>query len=171
MLIISFAQQSGSTPSSTSKRRTGTPSGPASRYVATKPRLSDGPPSLLTPDRFSSPSIQTQLALVFFGILHVPLNVPSLGVSLNEDNVKLDRELVAHGFSNMLAGIFGTVPNYLCYVNTVLFYRVGGGSRLSGVMLAAATAGVMLVGPSVIGYLRECCHLTKVDPIFLADSC
>ena len=55
----------------------------------------------------------------------------------------------------MLAGVFGTVPNYLCYVNTVLFYRVGGGSRLSGVMLAAATGGVMLVGPSVIGYLRE----------------
>ncbi|KAL7411289.1 sulfate transporter family-domain-containing protein [Mrakia frigida] len=95
----------------------------------------------------------TQLALVFFGILHVPLNVPSLGVSLNEDNVKLDRELVAHGFSNMLAGCFGTVPNYLCYVNTVLFYRVGGGSRLSGMLLAAATAGVMLIGPSAIGYL------------------
>jgi hypothetical protein len=55
----------------------------------------------------------------------------------------------------MLAGFTGTVPNYLCYVNTVLFYRVGGGSRLSGVLLAAATGGVMLIGPSVIGYLRE----------------
>lgn len=62
----------------------------------------------------------TQLALVFFGILHVPLNVPALGVSLGEDNVKLDRELVAHGASNLLAGLTGTVPNYLTYVNTVL---------------------------------------------------
>jgi SulP family sulfate permease len=109
--------------------------------------------------------------------LHVPLNVPALGVSLGEDNVKLDRELVAHGASNLLAGLTGTVPNYLTYVNTVLceshsalcgregdyqletdpflVYRVGGGSRLSGLMLAAATGAIMMVGPTVIGYLRE----------------
>ncbi|WWC89504.1 uncharacterized protein L201_004428 [Kwoniella dendrophila CBS 6074] len=98
-------------------------------------------------------AMPTQLALVFFGILHVPLNVPALGVSLAEDNVNLDRELVAHGFSNVAAGLTGTVPNYLTYVNTVLFYRVGGGSRLSGLMLAAATAAVMMVGPSVIAAL------------------
>ena len=65
-------------------------------------------------------AMPTQLALVFFGILHVPLNVPALGVTLGEDNVKLDRELVAHGVSNLAAGLTGTVPNYLTYVNTVL---------------------------------------------------
>lgn len=65
----------------------------------------------------------TQLALVFFGILHVPLNVPALGVSLAEDNVNLDRELTAHGYTNLAAGAFGVVPNYLCYVNTVLCKR------------------------------------------------
>ena len=48
------------------------------------------------------------------------MQVPALGVSLQEDNVDLDRELVAHGISNMGAGLLGTVPNYLCYVNTVL---------------------------------------------------
>lgn len=98
-----------------------------------------------------------------------------MGVSLQEDNVDLDRELVAHGISNMGAGLLGTVPNYLCYVNTVLceyrlpfnadyssshsipsVYRVGGGSRLSGLMLAAATAVIMMIGPSVIAYLRRC---------------
>ncbi|WWC70385.1 uncharacterized protein I206_104335 [Kwoniella pini CBS 10737] len=98
-------------------------------------------------------AMPTQLALVFFGILHVPLNVPALGVSLAEDNVKLDRELIAHGFSNFAAGLIGTVPNYLTYVNTVLFYRVGGGSRLSGLMLAAATTAIMMIGPSVIAAL------------------
>lgn len=73
----------------------------------------------------------------------------------------------------MGAGLLGTVPNYLCYVNTVLcefpqklescpylialdvVYRVGGGSRLSGLMLAAATGVIMMIGPSVIAYLRE----------------
>lgn len=98
-------------------------------------------------------TMPTQMALVFFGILHVPLNIPALGVSLSEDNVDTDRELVAHGISNVCAGMLGTVPNYLCYVNSVLFYRVGGGSRLSGLMLASATAMVLLMGPGMIGYL------------------
>ncbi|GAC92487.1 hypothetical protein PHSY_000040 [Pseudozyma hubeiensis SY62] len=98
-------------------------------------------------------TMPTQLALVFFGILHVPLNVPALGVSINEDNVDTDRELVAHGVSNLVAGLIGTVPNYLCYVNSVLFYRVGGGSRLSGLMLAGGTAIIMIAGPGTISYL------------------
>lgn len=61
------------------------------------------------------------------GILHVPLNVgetmtshqntsdfvqvPALGVTLREDNVKLDRELVGHGVSNLAAGLVGTVSS------------------------------------------------------------
>lgn len=98
-------------------------------------------------------TLQTQMALVFFGILHVPLNVPALGVTIGEDNVDLDKELKAHGISNVTAGFLGTVPNYLCYVNSVMFYRVGGGSRLSGIMLAAGTTIVLLIGPSPIGYL------------------
>ena len=98
-------------------------------------------------------TLQTQMALVFFGILHVPLNVPALGVTIGEDNVDLDKELRAHGVSNVAAGLLGTVPNYLCYVNSVMFYRVGGGSRLSGIMLAAGTTMVLLIGPSPIGYL------------------
>jgi sulfate permease, SulP family len=47
----------------------------------------------------------------------------------------------------------GTVPNYLVYVNTVLFYRVGGGTRLAGFLLACATAVVMMAGTAPIGYL------------------
>ncbi|PWN44571.1 hypothetical protein IE81DRAFT_310490 [Ceraceosorus guamensis] len=98
-------------------------------------------------------TMPTQLALTFFSILHVPLNVPALAVSVGEDNLDTDRELVAHGVSNILAGLLGSVPNYLCYVNSVLFYRVGGGSRLSGVMLAAGTAGILIAGPGAISYL------------------
>jgi len=37
----------------------------------------------------------------------------------------------------------------------IAVYRVGGGSRLSGIMLAAATGAIMMVGPTVIGYLRK----------------
>jgi SulP family sulfate permease len=35
----------------------------------------------------------------------------------------------------------------------LLFIDSGGNSRLAGVMLAIATTGVMIVGPSIIGYI------------------
>ncbi|TBU22279.1 sulfate transporter family-domain-containing protein [Dichomitus squalens] len=94
----------------------------------------------------------TQLALLFFNILHPPLNVPALAVSLNHD-ANTDKELVAHGYSNLLAGLIGTVPNYLVYVNTLLFYRVGGDTRVSGFMLAGATTLLLLVGTGPIAFI------------------
>lgn len=66
------------------------------------------------------------LARLFFNILHPPLNVPALGncyspevavtlslihhlaVSLDQD-VDTNKELVAHGYSNLLAGFTGSV--------------------------------------------------------------
>lgn len=98
-------------------------------------------------------TMPTQLALLFFNILHPPLNVPALAVSLNVDEVDTNRELVAHGISNVLAGCLGTVPNYLVYVNTLMFYRVGGGSRISGLLLAAATFVLLIIGTAPIGYI------------------
>lgn len=49
------------------------------------------------------------LALTFFGIIHVPINVPALGHSMEEDNVDVDRELKAHGLSNALSGACGSI--------------------------------------------------------------
>ncbi|OCH91545.1 hypothetical protein OBBRIDRAFT_728492 [Obba rivulosa] len=97
-------------------------------------------------------TLPTQFALLFFNILHPPLNVPALAVSLNHD-VNTDKELVAHGYSNLLAGALGTVPNYLVYVNTLLFYRVGGTTRLAGFMLAGVTALLLFIGTAPIAYI------------------
>ncbi len=110
------------------------------------------------------------LALTFFGVLHVPINVPALGLSLGEDNVDIDRELRAHGWSNALSGLCGSIQvvyrnflfelpmltplqNYLVYTNTVLFIGSGGNSRVAGVMLAIATFGILVIGPVIIGYI------------------
>ena len=49
------------------------------------------------------------LALTFFGILHVPINVPALGLTTGEDNVDVNRELRAHGYSNALSGLCGSI--------------------------------------------------------------
>ncbi|KAJ7074561.1 sulfate transporter family-domain-containing protein [Mycena amicta] len=96
-------------------------------------------------------TLPTQFALLFFNILHPPLNATA-AVSLNED-VDTDKELLAHGYSNLLAGVLGTVPNYLVYVNTLLFYRVGGGTRVAGFLLAVATAGMLMIGTGPIAYI------------------
>ncbi|KAF9316809.1 hypothetical protein BG003_001538 [Podila horticola] len=98
-------------------------------------------------------TVPAMLALTFFGILHVPINVPALGVSTGQDNVDTNRELVAHGWSNLLSGGVGTVQNYLVYTNSLLFIKSGGDSRVAGVMLAIASLIIFLVGPWIVGYI------------------
>lgn len=48
-------------------------------------------------------------ALTFFGVLHVPINVPALGISTGEDNLIVDRELMAHGVTNAVSGFAGSI--------------------------------------------------------------
>ncbi|KAF9914996.1 hypothetical protein BX616_007131 [Lobosporangium transversale] len=98
-------------------------------------------------------TVPAMLALTFFGILHVPINVPALGVSTGHDNIDTNRELVAHGWSNLLSGGVGTVQNYLVYTNSLLFIKSGGDSRVAGVMLAIASLIVFLIGPWIVGYI------------------
>ncbi|EGO18456.1 hypothetical protein SERLADRAFT_454315 [Serpula lacrymans var. lacrymans S7.9] len=97
-------------------------------------------------------TLPTQFALLFFNILHPPLNVPALSVSLGVD-IDTNKELVGHGYSNLLAGFLGTVPNYLVYVNTLLFYRVGGTTRIAGFLLVLANIALLLVGTGPIAYI------------------
>lgn len=91
-----------------------------------------------------------------------------------------DKELVAHGYSNLLSGVIGSVyvlckfssrggelnyipsrnsfarsPNYLVYVNTLLFYRVGGTTRVAGFLLAVATAVLLVIGTGPIAFIRK----------------
>lgn len=98
-------------------------------------------------------TVPSQLALTFFGILHVPINVPNLAMVVQEDNVSINRELILHGVSNTLSGCVGSIQNYLVFVNSALFIDTGGNSRLAGFLLAAVTFGLWVAGPIVIGYV------------------
>lgn len=93
------------------------------------------------------------LALTFFSLLHVPINVPALAQSTGEDNADLNHELKLHGYSNFLSGLSGSIQNYLVYANTLFFVRSGGNSRLAGLMLAGLTFLMLVIGPVVIGYI------------------
>ena len=54
-------------------------------------------------------TIPAMFALTFFGILHVPINIPALALTTGEDNISVDRELRAHGWSNTLSGLCGSI--------------------------------------------------------------
>ena len=51
-------------------------------------------------------SIPTMIALVLFSLIHVPINIPAFAVSSGVD-VDMNAELVAHGYSNGIAGLVG----------------------------------------------------------------
>ncbi|KAL2271090.1 hypothetical protein VTJ83DRAFT_461 [Remersonia thermophila] len=97
--------------------------------------------------------IPAMLALTFFGILHVPINVPALALNTGEDHANLDHELKLHGYSNFFSGVAGSIQNYLVYSNSLFFMRSGGNTRLAGFLLALFTFFVMLIGPSLIGFI------------------
>lgn len=98
-------------------------------------------------------NIPAMFALTFFGVLHVPINIPALAFNIGEDHLDLDRELVAHGISNALSGFAGSIQNYLVYTNSVLFIKSGGNSRVAGFILALATFGILMAGPALIGFI------------------
>ncbi|WBW71712.1 sulfate transmembrane transporter family [Schizosaccharomyces osmophilus] len=98
-------------------------------------------------------TVPEMLALTFFGILHVPINVPALAISTGMEKIDTDKELIGHGISNSLSGLVGSIQNYMTYTNSLMFIRSGGNNRLSGVMLAVATTGLLILGPGVISYI------------------
>jgi SulP family sulfate permease len=95
-----------------------------------------------------------------------------LGAAVKEDNLNVNRELIAHGISNTLSGLVGSIQvcsvlppildiltlhqNYLVYANSVMFIDNGGDSRTAGVLLAGATTAVWIAGPAMIGYIPIC---------------
>ncbi|KAF2447561.1 hypothetical protein P171DRAFT_227320 [Karstenula rhodostoma CBS 690.94] len=101
-------------------------------------------------------TIPTMFALSFFGIIHVPINVPALGAAVKEDAIDVNRELIAHGISNTISGCVGSIQNYLVYANSIMFMNNGGDSRTAGVLLAAATTAVWMAGPAMIGFIPVC---------------
>lgn len=100
-------------------------------------------------------SIPTMIALILFSLIHVPINIPAFAISTNTE-ADMNNELVAHGYSNMIAGIFGGLQNYMAYTQSILYDRSGGKGRSSGIAVAAVTVLVYVVGPLVVSYIPRC---------------
>ncbi|KAJ3265545.1 hypothetical protein HDU77_004811 [Chytriomyces hyalinus] len=97
-------------------------------------------------------TLPIQFSLIFFALLHVPINIPALGVSTNQ-SYDMNNELYSHGLSNFFAGVFGVPQNYLVYSNSLLVMRCGGDTQIAGFLLAVGAAALWLAGGDVIRYV------------------
>jgi len=93
----------------------------------------------------------------------------------------MNAELITHGFSNSLSGLFGGMPgsaivsidnkdanltpmlhlltglhNYLCYSNSILYAKCGGEGKASSVAVAIISAMFFFVGPHIASYIPRC---------------
>lgn len=100
-------------------------------------------------------SIPTMIASTIFAFLHVPLNVPALKMTSGCD-VDINKELTAHGYSNILAAISGQCQNYLCYSNSVLYLKCNGKGRVANLTVAALSLLFFFQGTGIISYVPRC---------------
>jgi SulP family sulfate permease len=100
-------------------------------------------------------SLPTLLALILFSLIHVPINIPAFAISTNTE-VDMNKELLAHGYANLLAGLSGGLQNYMAYTQSVLYHKSGGVGRMSGYAVTALTAVLFVVGPTMASYTPRC---------------
>ena len=98
------------------------------------------------------PLFPTLISMSFFGLLHVPINIPALAISTKTD-INLDNELKAHGYTNILAGLLFTNQNYLVYSNSVLFMKCGGDNRWLMGLLGVVTLILWVFAMPLFQYL------------------
>jgi SulP family sulfate permease len=100
-------------------------------------------------------SIPTMVALAAFSLIHVPINIPAFGISTDVDT-DMNAELLAHGWSNALSGLFGGLQNYMTYSNSVLYAKSGGSGKISSLVVVFLTCVLFVVGPEVVKYIPRC---------------
>jgi sulfate permease, SulP family len=100
-------------------------------------------------------AIPTLVALTLFSLIHVPINIPAFAISTGAE-ADMNKELVAHGYSNILAGMFGGLQNYMAYTQSVLYDKSGGRGKASGIAVALVTASLFFIGPTIASYIPRC---------------
>ncbi|CAB9501103.1 solute carrier family 26 [Seminavis robusta] len=68
----------------------------------------------------------------------------------------MNNELMAHGYSNFAAGVFGSLPNYMTYSNSLLFAKSKGGGMASSLIVSFFTFVFFIFGPELAIYIPRC---------------
>lgn len=99
--------------------------------------------------------IPTVLGLAAFSLIHVPINIPAFAISTNVEP-DMNAELIAHGASNAISGIFGGLQNYLAYSPSVVYMKSSGGGQWSSLSVAGTTLMIFIYGPTIASYVPRC---------------
>ena len=82
-------------------------------------------------------------------MITVLLNTTGIELATKKD-AELEVELSAAGVANIFTGLLGGIPGYLSISRSVLNYKAGGRTRLSGLTAAACCTAVFLFGSSLM---------------------
>jgi SulP family sulfate permease len=90
-------------------------------------------------------------AVAIINVVSILLNITGIELAAGQD-IDLNHELKAAGFSNLVAGLGGGGVGCHVLGDSILAHRIGARSRLVGVFLAAVCGAVLLVGGSLLSY-------------------
>ena len=96
--------------------------------------------------------LPTILGMSLFGLLHLPINVPSFSRSSGESFV-MRKELMAHSYTNLSTALLGFLPCYLVYTNSVLFVRSGARGRITGLALSFIILLSLFFGTALLRFI------------------
>lgn len=91
-------------------------------------------------------------ALMIVAAIVILLNAASVEISTNSD-VDVDTELKSTGLGNLLAAPFGALVGCMALSRTLLNWKAGAVSRLSGLISALLCGAALLVGASYLSYV------------------
>ena len=94
----------------------------------------------------------TVIGLTVFSLMHVPINIPSLSMSTGVE-ANMNDELIAHGYSNLISGVFGGCQNYMCYSNSFAYFKSGGGGKIESLVITGFSVIFFFQGEKIIQFV------------------
>jgi SulP family sulfate permease len=94
------------------------------------------------------------LAVMFVTISTLLLNTTGIEIATRSE-ANIERDLKVHGLANLLTGGLGGMVVCTSLSRSILVRTAGATSRLSGLTVAAISAGVLVADPSFLGYVPK----------------
>ena len=82
--------------------------------------------------------LTTIISMSLFGLLHLPINIPSFARSTN-NSFCMHQDYWHIVMPILLPALLGFIPGYFVYSNSVLFFKIGARGRMTSVALSLAT--------------------------------
>jgi sulfate permease, SulP family len=94
------------------------------------------------------------IAVVFVTASSALFNTTGIEVAAHRE-ANLERELSVTGIANMLSGAFGGYTGCVSVSRSILTFNSGGTGRLAGLTVAAISASMLALAPTLLGYMPK----------------